>query len=426
MPLSDKPWQEQLGIIDQTMRAISSERDPGKVVDLYYDGVGSLIPIQHYMSLSRRGCQYPTYVVTRSSRTEDTDVNPFVHFDSLPRRAGGLIAEAMYGNKPVIIDDLPAKLSKDDPAYFYLEGFQSIVILPQYEDGEANNCTCLMVQPGQTFDFSILPMLHWHASLFGRGVRNLVLRNELQKTNAALDKEMQVVGDIQLQLLPKQMPDIAGTELATHYLTSARAGGDYYDFFPLDHGQWGLFIADVSGHGTPAAVLMAITHALAHARPGDHAPPATLLQYLNQQLTSTYARSGTFVTAFYAVLDPAKRTLTYARAGHNPPRLMRAGDVMSLEEIGAMPMGIEPDQFIGEATVTLQSGDLLLLYTDGITEAMSGTHELFSVERLDQVLLTCANCTARETIGMIKEAVDQFTNNSPAKDDQTLIAMRVV
>src|SRR5687767_14258451 len=75
MSMSGKTWQEELAIIDRTMRAISSERDPGKVVELYYDGVGSLVPVQHYMSLSRRGCQFPTYVVTRSSRTEDTDVN---------------------------------------------------------------------------------------------------------------------------------------------------------------------------------------------------------------------------------------------------------------------------------------------------------------------------------------------------------------
>src|SRR4029079_7773482 len=97
-------------------------------------------------------------------------------------------------------------------------------------------------------------------------------------------------GDIQRSLLPRELPAIDGFELAAYYQTSARAGGDYYDFFPLGNGHLGMFIADVSGHGTPAAVLMAITHAIAHAQPGTHAPPAALLQYLNDALANSYTR----------------------------------------------------------------------------------------------------------------------------------------
>src|SRR5262249_32899052 len=141
-------------------------------------------------------------------------------------------------------------------------------------------------------------------------------------------------------LLPSELPKIDGFELSAHYETSARAGGDYYDFFPLAGNRWGLFIADVSGHGTPAAVLMAITHAIAHSQPGTHAPPRALLEYLNDQLAKADTRDGTFVPAFYAVLDPQDRTLSYARAGHNPPRLVRRGDVLSLDKAGALPLGL--------------------------------------------------------------------------------------
>src|SRR5439155_19494004 len=137
-------------------------------------------------------------------------------------------------------------------------------------------------------------------------------RNQLSDALAALDRELKVVGEIQRSLLPRELPRIPGFDLAAWYETSARAGGDYYDFFPLHYDQLGLFIADVSGHGTPAAVVMAITHALAHARPGTHKPPVELLKYLNHQLTSRYTRDGTFVTAFYAVLDPTQRSLVYA------------------------------------------------------------------------------------------------------------------
>jgi sigma-B regulation protein RsbU (phosphoserine phosphatase) len=246
---------------------------------------------------------------------------------------------------------------------------------------------------------------------------------------STLDRELQVVGQIQRSLLPRELPPIPGVKLAAYYQTSARAGGDYYDFFPLAGCAWGIFIADVSGHGTPAAVLMAITHALAHARPGTHAPPPQLLGYLNDHLARSYTRGEMFVTAFYAVLDPVTRTLTYSRAGHNPPRLIRDGKVLSLDESGALPLGILDEQVYPLSTVTLERGDLLLLYTDGITEAMAprngtGVRELFGVERLDAILLDCAGVNPEQCIGRIKDAVATFSHNMPPTDDQTLIAIQ--
>jgi sigma-B regulation protein RsbU (phosphoserine phosphatase) len=217
--------------------------------------------------------------------------------------------------------------------------------------------------------------------------------------------------------------------MAAYYSTSARAGGDYYDFFPLPKGEWGLFIADVAGHGTPAAVLMAITHAIAHAEPGTHTPPPELLKHLNDRLARSYTRNGTFVTAFYAVLDPATRTLTYSTAGHDPPRLVRNGAVHSLDERGGLPLGILVAQPYEQVTVKLERGDLLLLYTDGITEAMApldgaASRELFGLERLDAVLLQCGAQSSTQCIERIKDDVAAFRQNQPSTDDETLIALR--
>jgi sigma-B regulation protein RsbU (phosphoserine phosphatase) len=273
-------------------------------------------------------------------------------------------------------------------------------------------------------------MLHWQGGLFGRGTQNLVLRNQLGAALDELDQELQIVGDIQRTLLPSSLPTIDGFELAAHYATSARAGGDYYDFFPLADGGWGIFIADVSGHGTPAAVLMAITHAIAHAQPGTHTPPGSLLDYLNRRLSAAYTREGSFVTAFYAVLDPPSRTLTYSRAGHNPPRLVRGDRVLSLDEIGSLPLGITEGPAYEQATVALEPGDLLLLYTEGITEAMApspspDSHHLFGLGRLDELLLDCAAGPAAKCLERVLRAVADFTENAPPIDDQTLIALRV-
>src|SRR5213078_1317761 len=182
------------------------------------------------------------------------------------------------------------------------------------------------------------------------------------------------------------------------------------------------------GHGAPAAVFMAITHAIAHTEPNTQTPPANLLEYLNHHLARTYTRDGSFVTAFYAILDPTTRTLTYSRAGHNPPRLLRAGQIISLEDSGALPLGIIPEQRYGESTITLEKDDLLLLYTDGITEASppaksNQSRRLFGTTRLDQVLLDSPSAAPAQIIANIRPAVATFTENAPSSDDQTLLAL---
>jgi sigma-B regulation protein RsbU (phosphoserine phosphatase) len=430
MHLQRLPWQHELAIIDRTMKAISGITDPDKLVGAYWDGIADLIAIDDYVAVSRRNEESPFYRITRSSRFTEHP-NPWTQRDKLPRLSGGLLGEIIYGNHPVIIDDLPARLSSDDPARFYLDGFASLIAFPQYDSGESLNATVMLLPEGAHIDPSMIPMMHWQAGLFGRGTQNLVLRNQLAAALASLDRELQTVGEIQQSLLPETLPHIPGFDVAAFYQTSARAGGDYYDFFPLTGGGWGLFIADVSGHGTPAAVLMAITHAIAHAQPESHTLPASQLAYLNDRLARAYTRDGTFVTAFYAVIDPVTRKLTYSRAGHNPPRLVRGGDrVLSLDETGALPLGILAGQTYEQSTVTLERGDLLLLYTDGITEAMAprlhGTddRELFDVARLDHLLLNCTSSTADSCLEQIRAEIASFTDNAPPTDDRTLIAIR--
>ena len=233
-----RPWREELEIIDRTMRTISTITDPEKLVHAYWHGIYELLPNRDHMAVSRRGVAPPYYLVTRSSRIKG-GVNPWKQRDQLPRLSGGVVGEIAYANKPVVIEDLPARLAPDDPAHFYLEGFQSLVALPQYDEGEGLNVLLALFPPGMEVDFSIIPMLHWQAGLFGRGTQNLVLRNQLAAALAALDRELHVVGEIQRSLLPQELPPVPGFQLAAHYETSARAGGDYYDFFRWPAGSGG-------------------------------------------------------------------------------------------------------------------------------------------------------------------------------------------
>jgi phosphoserine phosphatase RsbU/P len=415
-------WQERLAAIVDAMRDMSLQTDAAEMVRSYATRVRRLMPAARWLSLSRRGLESPWYRITRSS-TWTESIDPWKQKDRLPIMKGGLLADLIYGDEPRLIDDISLLLSDDDPAIEYLAGFRSLMAAPHFDQGVALNMVITMQPEPAAFDPESFPEWFWVSSLFGRATHNLVLKDELKQAYEIVERELNVVAQIQRSLLPQVLPKIPGLELAAYYRTSQWAGGDYYDFFPLPDGRWGILIADVSGHGTPAAVMMAITHSL----PGPADPPASLLGHVNRQLAQHYTASNeVFVTAFYGVYDPAQRSLTYSSAGHNPPRLKRCwdGSVDSLEEIGGPPLGLFEDLEYDQTTLALKPGDILAFYTDGITEAMDSNDAQFGVNRLDDQLRGCG-LDSTQIIRVTIDAVDQFTGGQPPVDDRTLLIAKV-
>jgi phosphoserine phosphatase RsbU/P len=417
-------WEERLALIVDTMKEMSRQTDPQEMSRAYGKRMRSLRPTDRMVSLSRRGLDAPWYRVTRCSFWKE-EINPWKEKDRLPLLRGGLFAELIHDDEPRLFDDL--QVEEDDPAAEYLDGMRSVLAIPMYDQGVALNMILLMRQEANAFRRDDFPEIVWMSNLFGRATHNLVLSEQLKAAYEAVDYEMKVVADIQRSLLPSKMPDIPTMSVAAHYQTSHRAGGDYYDFFPLAGGKWGILIADVSGHGTPAAVLMAVTHSLAHTYPGPPTPPGRLLEHVNYHLTALYtAQSDTFVTAFYGIYDPADRSLTYASAGHNPPRLKRCvdGTLALLDGVAGLPLGISPVQTYRERTCRLVPGDQVVFYTDGITEADNGRGEMFGLARLDKVLENCA-VGASDLLNSVLAAVAEFTGGRPAHDDRTLLVAKI-
>ncbi|MGH7173719.1 MAG: PP2C family protein-serine/threonine phosphatase [Gemmataceae bacterium] len=417
-------WRERLDLIVETMKEMSRQTDPQEMSRAYGERMQTLRPIDRRVSLSRRGLKYPWYRVTRCTLWKE-DINPWKEPHRLPLLKGGLFAELIYGDEPRLFDDV--RLPDDDPAAEYVAGMASLAAIPMYDRGVSLNMVAIMRQEASAFPPEQFPEIVWLSNLFGRATHNLVLSEQLKTAYEAVDYEMKVVADIQRSLLPKKMPDIPTMSLAAYYQTSHRAGGDYYDFFPLPDGKWGLLIADVSGHGTPAAVLMAVTHSLAHSYPGPPTPPGHMLEHVNCHLAARYTtESDTFVTAFYGIYDPAERALTYASAGHNPPRLKRCvdGTLDLLDGATALPLGIAPNQTYREQTYRLVPGDQLVLYTDGITEAHNDKGEMFGLARLDKVL---GNCTigASDLLESVLAALQDFTGSEPIHDDRTMLVAKI-
>ena len=418
-------WQERLELIVDMMRDMSRHTDPQEMVRSYAEKIQQLLSVDRRMSISRRGLKAPWYRVTRSTSWTQ-EINPWTEPERLPLLEGGLLGRLIHSDEPVLINDL--EIDADEPAHELLAGHRSLLAIPMYDQGVAMNMIVMLQREPNGFEQEQIPDLVWRSNLFGRATNNLVLKEELRQAYHELDREMKAVGEIQRSLLPSKLPKIPTLDLAAHYQPAQRAGGDYYDFFPMPDGKWGIFIADVSGHGTPAAVLMAVTHCIAHTHPGPPLPPGKLLDYLNCHLSSLYVgTTSTFVTGFYSIYDPARRVLTYACAGHNPPRLKRCqdGSLLSLDQARGLPLGIVEETHYEETELQLQQGDQIIFYTDGITEAQSNDGKFFGTERLDQELEKCS-LLAQALLNSVLKSVEEFANGRPADDDRTIIVARLV
>lgn len=257
-------------------------------------------------------------------------------------------------------------------------------------------------------------------------------RERIRELLRSLDKELQAVGEIQRSLLPIEVPAVEGLDLAASYQTSSRAGGDYFDFFilppstPGGPARLGILIADVSGHGTPAAVLMAVTHSIAHGFDQPQRPPSDLLSFVNRRLCLSYTNSNvSFVTAFYGIYDPATRVLNYSSAGHNPPRLRDNSRAWTeLLEAQGLPLGVMHEAKYKTRTVQLQPGDMLVFYTDGITEARNPEGEFFGVQRIDE-LIDAENGNTHFLLQQLLARVKEFAGTE-VSDDQTLLLMSIL
>ncbi len=416
--------EDPLSYIVDTVREMSRQTDPQTMVSLFRQRANILFPGDQQLSLSRRGLAYPWYRITRSSAWEN-EVDPWKHKHLLPLLKGGVLAELIYEGKAEVIRDVT--FSAEDPAISYVVDAKSLICFPLYDQGESLNMVIRTSSDSTSFDRVNIPHAVLEANLFGRATHSLVLARSLREANHALDQQMKRVGDIQRSLLPFTLPDIPCADLAVSYKPATQAGGDYYDFFKLDQDRWGILIADVSGHGTPAAVVMAMLRTMLHTACHDRASPCEVLTFANKQLIKQ-AQShydGTFVTAFYGVYDAQKKTLRFSSAGHNPPlRVSQHGKVCELDQAQSLPLAVDVDTCYTHSEITVDSGDTLLFYTDGITEATNDEGQMYGRDRL----LSCVGedvQNAQHIIDCIVHKLLGFCGTAPAEDDQTLLAMRI-
>ncbi|MFZ1026683.1 MAG: PP2C family protein-serine/threonine phosphatase [Limnoraphis robusta] len=310
---------------------------------------------------------------------------------------------------------------------------------------------------GRLYVFSHDPNYHWTPTrqklmrLVADQTAVAIANDELAvslREKERLDRELEIGAEIQVRLLPRKCPKIPGVDVAAHCQTANRVGGDYYDFIPSNFDQrdsrstqagaanpqatdenWSIVIGDVMGKGVPAGLIMTMTRGMLRAEVLNRHTPAKILQHLNRVMYADLETSNRFVTLFYSEYDPATRILSYSNAAHHPPLLWQAAtrSIQQLDTLG-MLIGLDADTRYSEAEVQLNPGDIIVYYTDGLTDAANNKGERFDEENLQAAFeWACQNYHGSQAIlDYIFEQVQQFVGpGSHNVDDMTLVVMQV-
>lgn len=235
-----------------------------------------------------------------------------------------------------------------------------------------------------------------------------------------IERELELAAAIQRQILPRDVPTVAGLEIAARNRPTRQVGGDYFDFFPLSGGRLAFLVADVSGKGVPAALLVSTVHAAVHLQIDDAKTVAELVGRIDRHLQK-YAATRKFLTCFFGLLEPPSGTLRYVSAGHNPALLRRSSGAVEQIKATGVPIGMFPNASWREESVVMERGDLLCVYSDGITESLDAAEEEFGLERLSRLLTSEPPAKICDSVF---DAVSAFAGETPQYDDQTLLLLR--
>lgn len=256
-------------------------------------------------------------------------------------------------------------------------------------------------------------------------LRTKKLYNKLMDAYAVIDHEQDIIATIQKNLLCHQLPEIPGFRFFADYQPSAKASGDYYDFIRIDEDHLGILVADVSGHGSPAAVIMAMMRVALRSFLSTIRSPKEVLEKINQSLCDNQ-KSGHFITAFYGVVHLPTRSMKYASAGHNPPLLIdyESGHVQELSTEKGFPLMIDCQNDLDEKEIQLPKNSKLICYTDGLTEARKMDQEMYGVDRLRQNAKEMGKTMTAEELGQeLKKNVQAYLNGCDFIDDYTLVIL---
>jgi sigma-B regulation protein RsbU (phosphoserine phosphatase) len=423
-PVVELTVTDKLRLLLDITKKISRSLDLQEVLNLVMDTLGSLI---HYDAAgiyvlkcrtlhqdvgAGQGCVFHTEAV----RGYDID-------DLLELRlkmGEGIIGYVAQKGEPVISPDV-----RRDPRYVNArEETRSEMVSPIISNDEVIGVFDLESDKLNAYDQDDLQVLLLLASQVAIIIEKVMLHEQLIEKKR-LEGQLEVARQVQLELLPAHDPKLEGFDICAWNYSTEEVSGDYYDWVSIYEDQIGIVIADVSGKGVPAALLMAFLRASLRAAIHIGYAPHISMAKVNYLLWESIERNQ-FVTAFYGVLDASNKTLAYTNAGHNPPLLMDADGTARFIERGGLPLGMFRDTRYYEYYQAIEPGQVLVLYTDGATEALGTSGQEYGRERLEAAVRANRHLSARDLITAIQQDVSAWTDGRGASDDMTFFIVKAL
>ncbi|HKS26406.1 MAG TPA: GAF domain-containing SpoIIE family protein phosphatase [Pyrinomonadaceae bacterium] len=415
---------DKLRLLLDITKKISRSLDLQEVINLVMDTLGTLLPydaagifiIQGQKASPDGGAQ--SSAVYRAEAVRGYDIDDLVELRL--KMGEGIIGYVATRGEPVISPDV-----HNDPRYVNARReTHSEMVAPIISNDEVIGVFDLESDQVNTYTPDDLQVLMLLASQVAIIIEKVMLHEQLVEKKR-LEGQLEVARQVQLELLPPSDPNLEGFDISAYNFPTEEVSGDYYDWVRIYEDQIGMVIADVSGKGVPAALLMAFLRASLRAAIHIGYAPHISMAKVNYLLWESIERNQ-FVTAFYGVLDASNRTLAYTNAGHNPPLVIDRDGKTRFIERGGLPLGMFRDTRYYEYYVSIEPGQLILLYTDGVTEAASPTGEEYGRERLEQAALKAQDLSAREMVSRIHKDVLDWTGGLGATDDITFFIIKAL
>ena len=406
---------EELSILNEISTAVSSTSSLDETVDLIVQKCVKHLKVEQGAVLL-----FDKLDAASSLKTMVRKVD--AEAGEIPMRLGDQITGWMIKNqKPLLVSDFDQETRFRAPSG--RGGIQSLLAVPMKLKGRLIGVVNVFNKKGGTgFSAGDQRLLSIIATQSAQVVENARLMEE-QKALEILQEELRLARQIQENLLPKGPPELDGYEVAGLSEPAKRVGGDYFDFLPLGPGRVGLCLADVSGKGITAALLMSNVQATIRSQSRMAADAGACVARSNDMLHAS-TDSDKFVTMFYAVLDTQRNRLEYCNAGHNPPVMLAGGNGTALLETGGPVLGVLPGFPYQRGEVEFSPGETLLVYSDGFSEAMNGHLEEFTDERIRASAAEAAGLAPGPMLDALLQEVTEFRGEAPQADDMTIMAVR--
>jgi len=413
---------DKLRMLLDITNKISRSLDLQEVLNLVMDTLDSLIPYdaagifvvqcvdKELVAQGEEPCTFKAEAV----RGYDIDELQDLHL----KLGEGFIGSVALSGEPLISHDV-----RTDPVYVNArDKTRSEMVAPIISNDEVIGVFDLESDELNAYSDDDLDVLNLLASQVAIIIEKVMLHEQMIEKKR-LEGQLEVARQVQLELLPPSDPELEGFDISAYNFPTEEVSGDYYDWVRIYDDQIGLVIADVAGKGIPAALLMVFLRA--SLRAATHVGYATHISMtkVNYLLWESIERNQ-FITAFYGILDASTRTLSYSNAGHNPPLLVSADGQPSFIERGEQPLGMFRETRYHEYYHSFKPGEILVLYTDGVTEALSPAGEEFGRDRLVVAARDGARLSARELVATMQRSVMEWTDGAGSNDDATFFVIK--